>query len=186
MKVNVIFAKAQLLNISAQFYTTANINSYLLYISQFTSDVISKTVSLHKLSDRAALWWLDKIYQAVNSAHQLHWQAERFWTKASYDHLKTSCKICDKLIAHIKYKTFWEAVHQAVVNSKIWLLTQWARGKKKRYLSVPSLCTNCNADPTTYKFIKKVNRLRNAFFLQTQADLSDILDKKTLMPHMNF
>ena len=27
---------------------------------------------------------------------------------------------------------------------------------------------------------------RNAFFLQTQADLSDILDKKTLMSHMNF
>ena len=54
MKVNAVFAKAQLLNISAKLYTTADIDSYSSYISQFTSDVISKTVSLHKLSDRAA------------------------------------------------------------------------------------------------------------------------------------
>ena len=55
MKVDVIFAEAQLLNISAQLNTTADIDSYSLYISQFTSDIISKTVSLHKLLDRAAL-----------------------------------------------------------------------------------------------------------------------------------
>ena len=78
MKVDVIFAKAQLLYVSAQLYTTADIDLYLSYISQFTSDVISKTVPLHKLSDRSALWWSEKIYQAVNSAHQLCWQAERF------------------------------------------------------------------------------------------------------------
>ena len=62
MKINIIFAEAQLLNISAQFYTTAVINSYSSYISQFTLDVISKTVSLYKSLDRVALWWSDKIY----------------------------------------------------------------------------------------------------------------------------
>ena len=56
MKVNVIFAKTQLLNVLTQLYTIADINQYSLYIRQFTSDVISKTVPLHKLSDRAALW----------------------------------------------------------------------------------------------------------------------------------
>ena len=55
MKVNVVFAEAWLLNISAQLYIIADINLYLSYISQFTSDVISKTVSLYKLLDRAAL-----------------------------------------------------------------------------------------------------------------------------------
>ena len=55
MKANVIFTKAQLLNISAQLYTIAEINLYSLYISQFTSDVISKIVPLHKSLDRAAL-----------------------------------------------------------------------------------------------------------------------------------
>ena len=55
MKVDAVFAEAQSLNVSAQLYTTADIDSYLSYISQFTSDVISKTVPLHKLSDRAAL-----------------------------------------------------------------------------------------------------------------------------------
>ena len=69
MKVNAVFAEAWLLNISAQLYIIADIDLYLSYISQFTSDVISKTVSLYKLLDRAALWWSDKIYQAVNSAH---------------------------------------------------------------------------------------------------------------------
>ena len=33
MKVNAVFAKTQLLNVSAQLHTTANNNSYLLYIS---------------------------------------------------------------------------------------------------------------------------------------------------------
>ena len=69
MKVDTVFAKAWLLNISAQLQTTANIDSYLSYISQFTSDVISKTVPLYKSLDRAALWWSDKIYQVVISAH---------------------------------------------------------------------------------------------------------------------
>ena len=69
MKVDVIFTKAWLLNFLAQLYTLTNIKSYLLYISQFTSDVISKTVPLHKSSDRAVLWWSDKTYQAVNSAY---------------------------------------------------------------------------------------------------------------------
>ena len=68
MKVNIIFAEAQLLNLSAQLYTTADIDLYLSYISQFTSDIISKTVSLYNSSDRSALWWSDKLYQAVNSA----------------------------------------------------------------------------------------------------------------------
>ena len=62
IKADVIFAEAQLLNVSAQLYIIADINLYLLYISQFTLDVISKTVPLHKSSDRAALWWSDKIY----------------------------------------------------------------------------------------------------------------------------
>ena len=56
MKVNALFNEAQLLNVSAQLHTTADIDLYLLYISQFTSDVISKTVSLYKSSDRSALW----------------------------------------------------------------------------------------------------------------------------------
>ena len=55
MKADAIFMKAQLLNISAQLYIITDINLYLLYISQFTSDVISKTVSLHKSLDRVAL-----------------------------------------------------------------------------------------------------------------------------------
>ena len=55
MKADAVFAEAQLLNVSAQLYIIADINLYSLYISQFTSDVISKTVSLHKSSDRAAL-----------------------------------------------------------------------------------------------------------------------------------
>ena len=33
IKVDVIFAEAQLLNVSAQLYTTADIDLYLLYIS---------------------------------------------------------------------------------------------------------------------------------------------------------
>ena len=57
---------------------------------------------------------------------------------------------------------------------------------KKKLLSVLSLYTSCNADPTAFKFIDKVDMFRNAFFLQTQADLSDISDKKTLIPHINF
>ena len=61
MKADVIFAEAQLLNISAQLYTIADINLYSLYISQFTSDVIIKTVSLYKLSDRAVHLQSDKI-----------------------------------------------------------------------------------------------------------------------------
>ena len=72
------------------------------------------------------------------------------------------------------------------INGMILPLAQWARGKKKRLLSVPPLCTNCNAYPTAFKFIDKVNMFRNAFFLQTQADLLDISDKKTLMSHINF
>ena len=56
IKVDAVFAKAQLLNILAQLHIIADINLYSLYISQFTSDVISKTVSLYKSSDRAALW----------------------------------------------------------------------------------------------------------------------------------
>ena len=68
----------------------------------------------------------------------------------------------------------------------IWSLTQWVRSKKKRLLLVSSLCTNCNADSTAFKFIDKIDMFRNAFFLQTQADLSDISDKKTHMSHMNF
>ena len=55
MKADAVFTKTQLLNILAQLYTTADINSYSLYISQFTSNIISKTVSLHKLSDKSAL-----------------------------------------------------------------------------------------------------------------------------------
>ena len=55
MKADDVFAEAQLLNVSAQLYTIADINLYSLYISQFTSDVIIKIVSLHKSSDRAAL-----------------------------------------------------------------------------------------------------------------------------------
>ena len=77
MKADAIFAKTQLLNVSAQLHTTADIDLYLLYISQFTSDVISKTVPLHKSSDRSALWWSDKIYKAVNFTCQLYKQAER-------------------------------------------------------------------------------------------------------------
>ena len=69
MKVDAVFAEAQLLNILAQLYKIADINLYSLYISQFTSDVISKTVSLYKSLDRATLWWSDKIYQVVNSAY---------------------------------------------------------------------------------------------------------------------
>ena len=72
------------------------------------------------------------------------------------------------------------------MNSRIWPLTQWARGKKKKLSLVLTLCTNCNADPTTFKFIDKIDMFRNVFFLQTQADLSDISDKKTLMTHINF
>ena len=53
MKADTVFAKTQLLNVSAQLYIIADINLYLLYISQFTSDVISKTVPLYKLLDRA-------------------------------------------------------------------------------------------------------------------------------------
>ena len=55
MKADAIFSEAQLLSVSAQLYIIADINLYSLYISQFTSDVISKTVPPHKLSDRAAL-----------------------------------------------------------------------------------------------------------------------------------
>ena len=58
--------------------------------------------------------------------------------------------------------------------------------KKKRLLSVSSLCISCNADSTAFKFINKIKMFRNAFFSQTQADLSDISDKKILMPHTNF
>ena len=63
---------------------------------------------------------------------------------------------------------------------------QWVRCKKKGLLLVPPLYTNCNADPTAFKFINKIDMFRNAFFSQTQADLSDISDKKTLMPHTDF
>ena len=56
MKLNAVFAKAQLLNILAQLHIIADIDLDSLYISQFTSDIISKTVSLYKLLDRAALW----------------------------------------------------------------------------------------------------------------------------------
>ena len=62
IKVNAVFAEAQLLNISAQLYTIADINLYLLYISQFTSNVIYKTLYFYKLLNRAALWLSDKIY----------------------------------------------------------------------------------------------------------------------------
>ena len=55
MKADAVFAEAQLLNVSAQLYIIADINLYSLYISQFTLDIISKTVSLYKSSDRAAL-----------------------------------------------------------------------------------------------------------------------------------
>ena len=72
------------------------------------------------------------------------------------------------------------------VDNIIQLLTQWARGKKKRLLLVPPLYISCNADSTAFKFIDKVNMFRNTFFLQTQADLSDISDKKTLMSCTNF
>ena len=59
-------------------------------------------------------------------------------------------------------------------------------GKKKKLLSVLSLHTSCNADSTAFKFINKVNMFRNAFFLQIQVDFSDLSDKKTLMPYINF
>ena len=62
MKADAVFTKTQLLNISAQLYIRANNNLCLFYIGQFTSDIISKTVSLYKSSDRAALWWSNKIY----------------------------------------------------------------------------------------------------------------------------
>ena len=51
---------------------------------------------------------------------------------------------------------------------------------------VLSLYTKCNADSTAFKFIDKINMFRNAFFSQTQADLLDISDKKTLMSYTNF
>ena len=72
------------------------------------------------------------------------------------------------------------------INNIIWSLAQWVRSKKKRLLLVSSLYINCNADSTAFKFIDKKNMFRNAFFSKTQADLFNILDKKTLMSHMSF
>ena len=41
MKVDAVFTKAQLLNVSAQLYKIADINLYMSYISLFTLDIIS-------------------------------------------------------------------------------------------------------------------------------------------------
>ena len=62
MKADTVFTKTKLLNISAQLYIRANNNLCLLYIRQFTLDIISQRVSLYKSSDRAALWCSDKIH----------------------------------------------------------------------------------------------------------------------------
>jgi len=186
MKADAVYAEARQLNTFVQLRSIEDIDAYASYVSQFTSDIINKTVPLHKPSDRAAPWWSDEIYQAVNSARQLRRQAERARTQASYDQLKTACRARDKLISNAKRKSFRDAVHQASVDGTIWPLARWARGKKKGLSLVPPLRTNRDAEPSAFDFSDKVNMFKNAFYPQTEADLSDILDKEALMPRTNF
>jgi exonuclease III len=186
MRTDAVFAEARRLRLPSHLRTTRDIDDYSLYVSQFTSDLISKTVPLHKPSDKAAPWWSDEIYYAVNSVRALRRYAERTKTPESYEHLKTASRARDKLVTNSKRKSFRNAVHQASTDGTIWPLARWARGKKKGLSPVPPLRTSRDAEPTAFEFADKVDMFKDAFFPQTEADLSDIPDTERLMPRSAF
>jgi hypothetical protein len=160
-----------------QLATQEIVEDYTEYLVRFVQTLIDDTVPWACRSLRATAWWNPQINQAVHLERQQKRQWLRTRSEEDWTLLRTLNNSKKKLIQEAKRATFRTKVYEASQSlDGVWKLANWARtqgGKTPELPMIPPLHTSTGIATTR---AEKEEALRNRFFPESEADLSDIQD----------